>query len=191
MDADNQPATAIRSADFVASEAPMANSAPGVAAAPRMITNSITGPGSGNPARDTARPAQIDTIIGFFSSPSPTVRRMPSDMRPSRDPVIRITIRDPNTIRSIASTSITGPMASGPNSITSIGIPRNPTLPIAAHCASTEASAAPSPRRNAIAEAVRYTTPVPQRYAHTKCQENTDPSDSVAENRNSIADRAK
>ncbi len=57
---DNQHATSSRSADFEASEAPMANSAPGVAAPPKIVTNSLTGTGIGVPVAETMKPAPID-----------------------------------------------------------------------------------------------------------------------------------
>ena len=150
----NQPATSIRSADLPANDAPMANNAPGVAAAPRMPKNSLTGPGKGMPVADQLNPSTIDTIIGFLIRPIPTVLTMPSDIRPSRLPVIKITISDENTIRSSAKTISTGPAAASPISTISIGTPRKPVLPITAHCASTAASAIERPRKKATAVAM-------------------------------------
>src|SRR6056297_426675 len=72
----SQPATDSRSADFPARDAPMAKSAPGVAAAPRIARNSFTGPGTAHPVEDQISPRLIDTIIGFFSRPSPTLRNV-------------------------------------------------------------------------------------------------------------------
>ena len=45
----------------------MANSAPGVAAAPRIDRNSFTGLGIGKAKADQINPVVIDTIIGFFT----------------------------------------------------------------------------------------------------------------------------
>ena len=152
---DSHRATDTRSADLVASDAPMAKSAPGVAAPPSSARNSLTGPGIGKPSAETVKPLTMATIIGFLSSPNPTVRRMPICIRPSRLPVMRITMSDPNTMRSTASTSITGPMAPSPSKSTSIGMPRKPTLPITATCASTAAAATLRPRAKATAVARR------------------------------------
>ncbi len=100
-------------------------------------------------------PSTIDTIIGFFTSPNPTVCRVLTDTRPSRDPVIRITISEEKKIRSVASTISIGPADSGPSNSTNIGMPRKPTLPITAHCASTADSAMGRRRRIPTAVAIR------------------------------------
>ncbi len=95
------------------------------------------------------------TIIGFDSSPRPTEISTLGRRRPSRAPVMTITISEPNTTRSIARTVITGPIAASPSSRTSMGMPRKPTLPIVAHCASIAATGAPVPRRSAITATTR------------------------------------
>ncbi len=151
FDTESQAATCTRSADLLASEAPMANSAPGVAAPPRMVRKSFIGPGTGSASADHSMPSTIDTIIGLRTSPIPISRSVDSFSRPSRPPLISITISDENTTRSVVSTSITGPIAASPNSIASIGKPRNPTLPITPHCASIAAVGTSSPRRKAMA----------------------------------------
>ena len=140
---------------------------------------------------DTSRPKLIDTIIGFFNNPSPTVRKTPNDMRPSRDPVIKITTKLLNTIRSTASTIMTGPIAACPSSKTSMGMPKNPTLPITAHWASIAASATDNPRDIATTVASKYTTKVPAKYAQTNGQSKIADISRLAANRNNIADSAK
>ena len=57
-----------------------------------------------------------------------------------------------NTMRSVASTISIGPALSGPSRRTNIGMPRKPTLPITATCASTAHSA--TGRRRAMPNAV-------------------------------------
>ena len=100
-------------------------------------------------------PATMETIIGFCARPRPTVRSVPRPMRPSRDPVMRMTMSEEKTMRSVASTISIGPAEAGPSSITNIGMPRKPTLPITAHCASTADSATDRPRRMPTAVATR------------------------------------
>jgi len=85
----------------------------------------------------------------------PTFRRIAGDIRPSPAPVIRITIRLLKTIRSVVSTIITGPTEAAPSKTASIGRPRKPVLPIAAHCASTAASPTLVRRSRATAVAIR------------------------------------
>ena len=68
----NQAATSNLSVDFFAKEAPIANKAPGVAADPKIIINSLIGIGIDHPLADHNKPQVIETIIGFFTSPSST-----------------------------------------------------------------------------------------------------------------------
>ena len=87
----------IRTADLLARDAPIANIAPGVAAAPKISKNSVAGVGKATPELEQSKPANIAIIIGFLIKPNPTVFSMPKLMRPSREPTIKITIRLPKT----------------------------------------------------------------------------------------------
>ena len=128
--------------------------APGVAAAPSVPRKLFIGPGIGIPVADQTSPRVIDTIIGFLRRPSPTLRSVRTETRPSRLPVTRITIRLENTTRSSARTISTGPAAASPIRTISIGTPRKPVFPITAHCASTAASSMDRRRRKATAVAM-------------------------------------
>ena len=89
------------------SDAPIANNAPGVAADPRMVINSLTGFGIGNENAAHNNPATMDRIIGFFSNPMINTRIIPKLIRPSRVPTMTMTTMDPKTSRSMAKTIIT------------------------------------------------------------------------------------
>ena len=188
---DNHAAVSIRSADFEARDAPIANRAPGVAADPNMDMNSFNGAGIGISHAAQTRPIMIDTIIGFFTKPSARVHKIPICIRPSRLPTMTITTIDPKTNRSTASTIITWPTAPSPIKSASIGIPKKPTLPITAHWASIAASANGFLRHNDTQVASKYIETVAPRYANTKSHFSKSDSDKFDENRNNIAESAK
>ena len=108
----------------------MAKSAPGVAAAESRVRNSIAGPGSGRLSADQPRPASIETIIGFASSPRNSTQSVASRMRPCRVPVTITVMRVEKTTRSMIRINRTGPAAASPSSTISIGTPRKPVLPM-------------------------------------------------------------
>ena len=61
----NHAATSNLSVVFWAKEAPMANSAPGVAADPNIITKSLIGPGRGQPLADHNNRKLSKQSLGF------------------------------------------------------------------------------------------------------------------------------
>jgi len=146
---DSQNAVDAGSADLLARDEPIAKSAPGVAAPPSIRRKSSTGAGIETERDAQIRPSMIATTIGFLINPRPTVLNVCKPTAPSCEPVIKITMRLLNTIKSTARTIMIGPIALSPNSSASMGIPRNPTFPMTAHCASTAASAIVLPRKAA------------------------------------------
>jgi hypothetical protein len=125
----NRAATPGCAAARVASQAPVANIARGVAAAPRDAAG-IHSPAPERKGPWRNRPGAAEKIIAAPGRPGPGLQRLRGGICPLRIPVMTRVKTRQDTIRSLADTTGTGPAACGPGRATGTGAPGKAVLQV-------------------------------------------------------------